>query len=201
MTISFTPISGVGGSGVSSSGVAYAPDDGGLFWNPSDKGAVISLSENNLLATATGAWDSVRAAVSRFSGKRYFEVEAVQLGSGNLMLGVGNSSALLTNYLGNTANSWGWQMASSLKWNNNVSASYGAAGGYSSANGDRISVLMNFDAGELSFWGNGIDQGVAFTGLTGTLFPMLAANTNGSGRAKFNSGDWLYTPPTGYSTW
>lgn len=68
--------------------------------------------------------------------------------------------------------------------------------------GDIISVV--YKAGELRFWLNGVDQGVAFSGLsTATRFyPWLDGNNHPGNRLKGNFGQrpFAYTPPAGFKT-
>ena len=63
-------------------------------------------------------------------------------------------------------------------------------------------VLLDMDAGELTFWRNGSTMGLAYTGLTGTIFPMAGGDTNSvdSGLlANFGATAFSYSPPAGYN--
>ena len=73
-------------------------------WNPSDKGANVTLSGGNLTAVKNGSgYESVRGTESKISQRRYFEVTAVAASGSsiNLMVGVADSAFTLTGrYLG-----------------------------------------------------------------------------------------------------
>ena len=57
------------------------------------------------------------------------------------------------------------------------------------------------DAGTLTFYKNGVSQGVAKTGLTTTsYYPAVGNNSaNDSGTLNFGQRPFSYTPPTGYN--
>lgn len=83
------------------------------------------------------------------------------------------------------------------KYNNSVSTAYGAA--YTT--NDIIGVAFDADAGSLTFYKNGVSQGVAFTGLTsGDFAPAIGQGSNVSVSMAVNFGQraFAYTPPTGF---
>jgi len=82
-----------------------------LTWNPSAKGANIVLTDGNLTATdGASGWQSVLGSVGYTTGKYYFEVTfATWSGDGDLITGIGNASTTLSNYVGSSTNSAGWQ--------------------------------------------------------------------------------------------
>jgi hypothetical protein len=58
---------------------------------------------------------------------------------------------------------------------NKVSPGGGAvAYGSSWTTGDKITVLLDMDAGTVSFGKNGVDQGIAFTGVTAAQIPFCS---------------------------
>lgn len=75
-------------------------------WNPSDKNAAITLSGGNLQTTATTtAWKSVRATISKNSGKWYWEINVPDR---FCFFGLADAAAnILSNYVGAAANSGG----------------------------------------------------------------------------------------------
>ncbi len=155
----------------------------GCVWNENDKDSSILVVENGTLmrGTATNSYRSVRATQSVSSGKWYWEYTVSNVAS-NCMMGIGNSSALLTHYVGQNANSWGLYQNGNLYYN---------AGTHSSGLGslsvdDVIGIAINLDHPyNKKMWvsKNGVwmgdpeaGTGAAFDTLDysfdGTLFPM-----------------------------
>ena len=165
-------------------------------WNPSDKGAACTLSGNNLIATFTTSAAAVRSTTSKSSGKWYWEITVTNGGSGTVFIGIANSSAGLTTDIGFDANGWSYA-SNGNAYNNAVGAAYGAT--YTT--GDVIGVALDLSAGTLIFYKNGVSQGTAFTGLSGTLF--AAASNDGANAmtvtANFGASTLGQTVPAGYS--
>lgn len=166
-------------------------------WNPSDKDAGITLSNGNLTAACSvGAQTGVRSTAGVTQGKWYWE-NTVQTANAREIVGVYVSSAALSTFLGNNAGGYGYFSFDGRKVNNSTFAAYGATYG----NTDIISVLLDRDAGTVSFWKNGASQGQAYSGLTGTIH---AGFSGGSGSlaeqvtANFGASAFTYTPPAGY---
>lgn len=165
-----------------------------VMWNPNDKGANITLSNNNLTAAGATAWNAVRANRSVRAGKWYWEVKVDVLNTSNFHAGaIATSAATLTNYAGFDANSWAY-FPSGLKFNNNTSAAYGAA----YTDNDIIGVKLDLDAGNLEFLKNNTSQGVAYSSLSGEFYPFVAS-FSGTGTARFAAKDFSYAIPAGYS--
>jgi SPRY domain len=143
-------------------------------WNPNDKDADVSLSGGNLVASVTAANGSVRGTVGRdVGGHWYFEVTVG--GAVNYLVGIGTAAASLAIYPGGDANGRAYYSVPGEKYVNNTGSAYGAT--YTT--GDVIGVEIN--AGAVTFWKNGVSQGSAFTGLSGTYYPMWGPGTNGAG--------------------
>lgn len=168
--------------------------------NPSDKGSNCTLSNQSRTTSHTAsAWDHVRSETPLLSGKYYWEVyidnTGTSGGSATLVVGIctpefamASSNPSVTNnclaYADNGNESVGW-------------GTYGNAW----ADGDIISVLFDADAGDLTFWRNGVSQGTMYTGkstLT-TYFPFIGHY--GTSSATINLGDdaFTYTPTSGYA--
>ena len=160
-------------------------------WNPADKGAGVTLSNSNLTMTMA-AGGIARSTIGVTSGKWYWEITR---GAGvDCVAGIANSSASLTVYLGSDANGWGYIGSNGNKLNNATSAAYGSA--YSSAN--VIGVYLDMDAGTLEFLRGNVSQGIAYTGLTGTIFAAGGTNNSGDGQtANFGATAFTYAPPAG----
>lgn len=167
-------------------------------WNPSDKGASVVLRGSNYIMSATATAQSVRGTVGRAaSGHYYFEI-VVGGPDGQHLVGVGNTSASLSSFPGSDANGWGYYGAGPQKFNGS-GTSYGAT----FTAGDVIGVEI--DNGALTFHKNGTSQGSAYTGITGTLYPMVGMGTGGGGprTGTLNVGQlpWDGTLPSGAAAW
>lgn len=57
------------------------------------------------------------------------------------------------------------------------SSEYGEKFGRS---GDVIGVQLDFDAGTIEFYKNGVSQGVAFTNLSGTVYAAVSLTATGA---------------------
>jgi len=162
-------------------------------WNALDKGDG-TLSNGNLDWVKSGSWSPIRATFGVSSGKWYWETT---LTSGvNLITGIGISSTSLVagTYPGQSGNSGrGYFSGDGSKFNNGGS-SYGA----SFTTNDVIGVALDMDAGTLTYYKNGVSQGQAFSGLTGsTWFPMIAVE-NSTAVANFGQRPFAYTAPSGF---
>lgn len=161
--------------------------------NPLDKDASITLSNGNLTATGGGVWwRAVRGTIGKSSGKRYWEISGLTWA--NRIIGVGNSSAGLSTYVGGDVNGWGYSQAP-LKYNNNSGAAYGTAFG----SWDVIWVALDMTAGTITMYKNNVSQWTMYTGLTGTLFPMISEQWVETMTANFGATALTYTPPVGFN--
>ncbi len=165
-------------------------------WNPLDKNTSITLSEGNL-KLAVGAVDSsVRSTFAASSGKWYWEI-TITSSSGHGTVGVTNSLHSLSSTPGSSTVGVGYRCSDGGKViNGTYTASYGA----SYTTGDVIGVALNMEDGEVTFYKNNASQGVAATGLSGTLF-AAAGNENVSSltwTANFGQTAFTYTPPTDF---
>lgn len=153
-------------------------------WSLTDRaqGTVVSEDQYTLTSGYTHPlFQSARGMVAHSSGVRQFEVVMTLLGSGRSFgIGVGTSSASLTDWMGNAAGSYAYNTIAK-KFMSGAASDYGATYG----TGDVIGVVVDFGVGSLTFYKNGAAQGVASaTGMLGlTLFPM-AGQTSG-----FTSGE------------
>ncbi|QEL64796.1 hypothetical protein OTERR_13200 [Oryzomicrobium terrae] len=176
-------------------GAAYdwssdTPSNNFCTLNPLNGLAAVSLgwgALNILASTTTGHRYGTMALPTQ--GKWYWEL-AVTSGTGGVGVGVigdttdgttYSTSRMYTNdgqkYLGTTASAY------AATWTTN----------------DVISVLFDADAGTLAFWKNGTSQGTAFTGLTGTWYPLFRiAGTSIAGWINFGQRPFTYTPTTGF---
>ena len=160
-----------------------------------------TFANGNLDVTrAAQSWASSRSTMAMTSGKWYAEmtVTASTAGTLNAMFGVCKPDFTINDYFSGQAGGYGYNAANGQKYNNGTGSAYGAT----FTTNDVIGIAYDADAGSLVFYKNGVSQGTAYTGLTGTycfaigLFPQ----TSGSITATLNCGQrpFAYTAPTGY---
>ena len=88
-------------------------------------------------------------------------------------MGVGQANAAVTVFPGGDANGWSYYAFNGQKYNGGANSNYGSSW---DAVGNVIGAVVDFSAGTLTFYVNGVSQGVAFTGMGGrTLFPMVGS--------------------------
>ncbi len=182
---------------------------GGVTWNPADKASDITLSAGDLTVgtSATSVHRAVRATASKSSGKWYFEAATRPTGAGDRIIGVANSSLVLTNYPGSSAGSWGYLQVNGQKANNGSLTAFGN----SFATPIVIGVAVDLTAGKIWFaranvWqasGNpAAGTNEAFSGLTGSLFPCVSVyRTAEIWDGAFTAGAFTYSPPSGFTGW
>ena len=176
-------------------------------WNPSDKGANITLSTgdraNSDAAGSGSAWNSVRTTSSFNSGKRYFEIYIVSTVDGNNMPGLMTSGASLANFPGGTASGAG--INPSQTFVNGFTSTTPAT--MTLTTGDVAGIAVDFAAGKAWVRKNGTWAGagdptsaawVSFTAGT-TLFAAFASFNGDKGR--FIGKSFFYNPPAGFSPW
>ncbi len=162
-------------------------------WNPLDKSANATLSVSDHVATtATASNVPVRALYPKSHGKYYAEIQG-----GNL-IGISTSALAMVdgNYPGAAAASYGYHR-DGTKYTSGANSAYGTAWSQSAI----ISVVLDMDAGTLVFWKDGVPQGTAYTGLSGTYFLTVAMFASGiAPTSTINAGDsaFVYTPPVGH---
>ena len=161
--------------------------------NPLDKGANVSVTEGNLLATISSTGGVVLSSIGISSGKWYWEM--TRNGGADCVIGIANSSVSRTAYLGSDANGWGYIGSNGNKVNNGSSASYGS----SYATNIVIGVALDMDSGTVTFYRNNVSQGTAYSSLTGTIYAAFGTGNNtDSVYANFGQRPFAYTPPTGF---
>lgn len=187
-------------------------------FDPANKGASITLTSGNLSATRvadTFSYNSVYglSTFTHSSGKFYCELKATLLGANasNNAFGIGTSTAVSplasnTSYVGSNSVGWCYWFTNGC-YHNNVSS--GPTTGWS--NGDTLMMAIDITAGKV-WWGingtwlasgnpvTGVNP--VFTGVAGTLFPILTMFNNISQvTANFGATAYAFTPPTGFINW
>ena len=162
--------------------------------NPLDFSGAGTISNGNLqYVQSTLNARGGRSTIAVSSGKWYWEV--TNNGGNNSVGVIKDTGAINSTYIGGNADGWSYFIDGS-KYNNNSSSAYGA----SYTTNDIIGIALNMDAGTLVFYKNGVSQGTAFTGLSGTLSPAFSSsNTSAvSFTANFGQRPFAYTAPSGF---
>jgi len=171
--------------------------------NPADKAAGVTLSNDDLTASASTAAFSVRGTVSKSSGKWCFECtfDAIATNTG---CGLANSTYSVTATPGGTTNSI------ILRANGQIVRSSVIGNlGVAFAAGDRALIALDRDAGTVWLGRNGIWDGDPAAGTGGyaapasALFPLVSpSGTAAFGQITANFGDgFLYPIPSGFLAW
>lgn len=172
-------------------------------WNPADKSASVTLSGGDRIASVTAALASVRSVTGRdaATADHYAEM-TLSSSAGMIQLpGIALATASLSTYPGGDANGRGYYSQDGQKYVSNVGSAYGISFGLGTP-----TIGIYLKAGALRFYviGSG-DQGVAFSGLTGTWYLMWGSGTVGAGTrtANLNTGQsaFLGSLPSGASPW
>ena len=181
--------------------------DGGNYavLNPLATNAGFAISDANLTYSESGAPNECRpspATIAISSGKWYWEVNTTLVGGGtySTIIGIRDATITDTTETKNRINGYGYATGG-----DKLTASAVASYGSSMSNGDVVGIAYDADAGEIEFFLNNTSQGVAFTGITGSYFPVVAFSTSTtshsiSGSINFGQRPFAYTPPTGFKT-
>ena len=158
-------------------------------WTNSGTGTV---TDGNLKITHTGGnWYGHKSTLAMTSGKWYFELENVS-GTSVVMVGISLTSVGVENGVG------------IYRWRSNASKESTTGTGYGATwqtAGDIAGVAFDADAGTLTFYKNGVSQGVAFSGIPAGEYAAEAV-VEGSSTAIINFGQrpFAYTAPSGFKT-
>jgi hypothetical protein len=166
-------------------------------------GGTYSISNANLSAGAPGAgkWFATLGTfpMAIGSGKWYYEFRPTNSSTDkSYAVGIFNvDSQSLTNPTYDAQAAGYAYSDSGVKANNGSAVAYGATW----ANGDIIGVAIDASGAttSLTFYKNNTSQGVAYTGITGTVVPSFGgAGANGTFSVNFGQQPFSYTPPSGF---
>lgn len=185
-------------------------------WNPADKGTQTTLSNGDLTATfGISSQDAVRSTISKSAGKWYWEynvdVFTVAPGAGDSTLGLGIATVLanMNVELGQTVFGWAYRSKPDHvpdtvdKFHGAGSSVYGSAFGV----GNTVGVALDMDAGLITFYLDGVSQGVAWADLLDAASAIFAAIgcvdndgvTVATITANFGASAFAYSVPSGYN--
>lgn len=167
-------------------------------WDNVNKGSGVIIS--GLQATVPSSKNTVRANLGRSSGKWYWEIECIagasfQIGISSDISGVGQTN----NEKGVVYYAYAGRISSDGKYHR---YDYGK----SYTVGDTISVLLDFNTGNIEFWKNGVSQGVAVLDdlrNLGTVYPAVTESGSQSQVVIANFGEtpFKYQMPVTYSSY
>lgn len=152
------------------------PSSIGRPWNSADKAAALSLSNNDYDATGSSGWASVRATGGMAGTEKvYWEVKITNA-VGGVMVGMANGSFTLTNYLGTSSGSCGFQSAAAAYFSG-VTRDYATAMPTCSTNDI---WMLAFDRGAGKLWlgrnGTWLNSGNP-AGGTGSVMSAMTSGT------------------------
>ena len=159
-------------------------------WNPLNTASTLILTNGNLNTQGFSGDSFVfgYGTIGVSSGKWYYEATPTSVylqpyyiigfGRGNKLADIGSDEYL-------------WYSTGALRGAS--SSSYGSSW---TAN-DVIGIALDLDAGTLVFYKNGVSQGTAFTGITGTVFPKFGY-WHGTGFFNFGQRPFAYQAPEGF---
>jgi hypothetical protein len=167
--------------------------------NTLDKGSTATLSDGGLVYGTTGETDGVRGSIGLTTGKWYWEVLiTASVAARTAYVGFGSAAANLATGNAPTDGSYYGYISYTGNKQHTASTAYGDTFSIN----ETVGIALNLDDGEVTFYNEGISQGVAFTGidLDTTWFPMIYVNDTIANFATFNFGQsaFTYTPPAGF---
>ncbi|ELR18239.1 BTB/POZ domain containing protein [Acanthamoeba castellanii str. Neff] len=161
------------------------PRKGALRWSATQKSGDIVVSDNRMTASyrassAANRWNTVLAETYvRAPGKHTFYIRVDACNSGWMFIGVATKDwngwrssggaggrgrvHSATTYIGNVAPSW--SIASSAGWGKTDAGGSNVPYGNGFSTGDVVKLVIDSDEKTVSYAVNGLDLGVAFTGL------------------------------------
>jgi hypothetical protein len=154
-----------------------------------------TLSNGNLDYAGSSSANRARSTWAVSTGKWYWEV--TNLNVAGVFVGVIDPNEPLSNQVGQTAISYG-VYGDGSKYSNNVSTAYASSW---LAVGAVCGVALDMDNGTISYFINGVSQGVAFSGLSGIKQPALSQGTNNASVAvscNFGQRPFAYAAPSGF---
>ena len=184
------------------------------YLNPDAVGTIFTIQNNTTLYDASfGTADAANGLAKEGKvwdngGKFYFEVEINNINGGEGTIGLSADASRINSWPG-FSTQWMWY-GGARKLANGSSVSYGA----SYTQNDIIGVALDLDNHTLTFYKNGVSQGVAWSGTSWaslsmagrTLYPTLGAylaSSTGifSMTIYTNTNDFNYSIPVGFEAW
>lgn len=170
----------------------------------------VSLKDNNLTARVDKSIVAgavvILGQMGKSVGKWYWEIDILGGSASNpFVFGIAYS-AVVPGVYASYLNPNIWFCGPGFKAGFGAYSSYGGYPGV----GENVGFALDMDAGSITMYRNGVNQGIMFTGLTagatGPLYPYASTYTSTGGTLdgptyKFNFGEtpFKYSVPTGYN--
>lgn len=162
-----------------------------VTWNPTDKGASTNLSNGNLTATPIYQTSSVKSTLAQNKGKWFCEIKIDALNFN--CIGIGKPSLSMVSSI-TASTDFYYYYQDGRKSNGGATSAYGTA----MVVGSIIGILVDFDKGTLTFYNNGVNQGVAFSDIKklGEFCIIASSGTlSGTGGVTANFGATQFVYP------
>lgn len=167
-----------------------------VTWDTVNKGSSVTFSNNNLTTFTPNYSNTARANFGKSSGKFYWEITLV---SGYAMIGIVSKSESLT------ASNFSSNEVRYYYFLNGQRYPEATAYGTAYTNGDVIGIALDVDVGTITFYKNGVSQGISHSSMpSGELFPAVTSGSSSSGAtftANFGATPFAYTIPSGYKAY
>ncbi len=154
-----------------------------------------SLSNGNLNSSQT--YQGFPSSFAMSSGKWYWEITGLtNTSSNNLRIGIAPQGYTVgTGTPGDLTGSYAYA-ANATKGSGGSYSSYGA----SYTDNNVIGVAFDADAGTLAFYKDGVSQGTAYTGISGTFFALTGSGSSATMTlcANFGQRPFANTAPSGF---
>lgn len=176
------------------------PVSGFATLDPSRTGATATLSGGNL-SIVTNQFGASVSNITKSSGKWYFEAICVDASQKATMFGVVRSSLYNKDiYPGDPYNGWYYfYFPSGDMYINDTATGYAPSPEYN----EWVGCYVDLDAGSIGFISNGVDRGVAASGLPSDTYCVVFGNgssaASGIQTINFGATPFAWTPPTGYN--
>ena len=167
--------------------------------NPNDAASSATFTNGNLtVATTSASGGTSKASIGISFGKWYWEYTCTNTQRADMVGILGEGYSFPSTHFGPSPVGYGYYALNGNKYNNGTGLAYGE--GFT--NGQTIGIAFDADNGTLTFYKNGVSQGVAFTGMpTTTYFPVHGDGSSSaisSGHYNFGQRPFAYTPPAGF---
>jgi len=168
-----------------------APSVPAVTWNPSAKGANVTLSNSNLSQDNVAGAGSVRATKAVAVGlKVAWEIYLDNIG-GNPTIGIDDGSGNLTSYTGSDSHGWGFYYPFTQVYHSGspTSTNIGAS------TGQVITVAVDLVSNTVTFYVNGATVTPSFSISHVPYYPAAGAATSGTNKctARFLSSSFTQT--------
>lgn len=175
------------------------PVSGFATLDPSRTGAAATLSGGNLSLMTTQYGASV-SNIGKSSGKWYFEAICVDASQKATLFGLVRSSFFNKDiYPGAPNNGWCYYFYSGDTYINDTTTGYAPSPEYN----EWVGCYVDLDAGSVGFISNGVDRGVAASGLPNDTYCVILGNgssaASGIQTINFGATSFAWTPPAGYN--